>query len=114
MDKVAKKKAEEKRALAEDRRRQAAIAKAPLPKQFGLPTNPITGDVLTSADFIEESPMFHDEQRDERVPAPGQEILIGPANGPCEQAIGYRTAIDEQILVLGRIPVEGGQTRMTG
>ena len=65
-DKAAK--AAKARALASDRRKQAMIAKAPLPKQFGLPTNPITGAPLTTTHFIEESPLFNDECRDERNP----------------------------------------------
>jgi len=63
-----KKKEAHRKSLEEDRKKQAQLARQPLPKQFGLPTNPVTGAVLDTEHFVQESPMFHDEQRDERQP----------------------------------------------
>ena len=46
------------------------------------------------------------------MPPAREEILIGASYRPGQQAIAHRATVDEQILVLGRVSVEGRQARM--
>ena len=51
------------------------------------------------------------EQREHGMAIPRQHVGIGAAHRADQQAVLYRTAIDEQVLVIGYAPVERGQTR---
>ena len=51
------------------------------------------------------------EQRHHRMPVPRQHFGISAAHGTNQQAVLYRTAIDEQELVVGNAAIIGGQAR---
>lgn len=59
---------EEKKAEAAEKKRLAKLAKQPLPKPKGLPTDPLSGDLMSSKSIIATSAMLNDEPRDERAP----------------------------------------------
>ena len=51
------------------------------------------------------------EQRHHRMPVPRQHFGISAAHSTNQQAVLYRTAIDEQELVVGNAAIIGGQAR---
>ena len=50
-----------------------------------------------------------EKQRQHRMPIARQHIGIGPAHRAGQQPVLHRASVDEQILMIGHAPVEGGQ-----
>jgi len=90
---------EQAKFVASEKRRMARLANAPLPMPKGLPSDPISGEVMTSKSIMDTSPMFQDEQRDERAPLRTLLSIITAGNRTMSGAgEGERDEIDTRAL----------------